>query len=287
MIEVFYIAYLKKDSHWGLPAFNKFLASYEKYGAGIEHKLTILLRAFENNLEDYNKIKEICSAKNIKTLDTIDVGLDFGAYLDSAKQSDADYICCLNTSCEIMCDDWLKKLYSPIEEDNKYQMVGISGAYDPCPNYIRDYRSVNSLFGKVVVFFKRLNLFRYLYRYLFATIRKGYPNYHLRTPAFLIKRELLTEYFEIYDLPTDKLGAYRVEGDERHSLSQFVLTKGFDFCVADKFGVKFDKQDFDKSETYCSEKKNYIIKDRQQEMYENWNFLFKIYMRRTMLGKFI
>ncbi len=286
MIEVFYIAYLKKDSHWGLPAFNKFLASYEKYEAGIEHKLTILLRGFENNLEDYNKIKEICSSKNINTLDTKDVGLDFGAYLDGAKQSDADYICCLNTSCEIMCEDWLKKLYSPIEQDEKYQMVGACGCVGSCLSSVQDWRSATSKVEKIYIFLKKINLFRYFFKYLFMHYMCNFNNYFIRTSSFLISKKAFEYYFKTYNLPQSKVEAYQIEGGE-NSISKFVLSKNFDFCVVDKYGTKFNKYNFEKSNTFMTLKKNYIIRDRGHDIYEHSNFLFRIYLKRICWGKFI
>lgn len=292
-IDVFYIAYLKKDSGWGVKAFEKFLNSYEKFPAGIEHSLTILLRGYENNSDDYNKIKSICNEKNIKTLDTQDVGLDFGAYLDGAKQSQAEYICCLNTTCEIMCDDWLKKLYSPVTQDEKYKIIGFRGSWEPCPTYARDFRShhrehyksyLRYIMALLNTVLQRLNLFRIMYHLIFPKKIKTFPNYRVETAGFLIFRTLLTEYFEQYQLPVTKLDSHKVESGQ-NSLSNFALKKGYDFCIVNKYGIKFDKEDFNKSGTFRSNEKNYIIKDRQQEMYESADFFSKIYLRRICWGK--
>ena len=240
MIEVFYIAYLKKDSKWGIEAFNKFFKSYETHSAGIEHKLTILLRGFENNPEDYQKIKQFCKEKNIKTIDTKDVGFDFGAYLDGAKQSSADYIFCMNTTCEIMCDDWLKKLYSPTEKNKKYKLVGVNGAYEICQDYLLDVRSAQNKTEKIKAFLNSIDIFRRLYRFFFTPFSKDFPNYLIRTSAFLTDKNLFLEYFKIHNLPENKIDSYQIEGG-KSSFSRFILEKGFDYCVIDKLKLSIKK----------------------------------------------
>lgn len=294
MIEVFYIAYLKNNKNWGLSAFNKFLSSYEKYQAGEDHILTILLRGYENNLEDYKKIKEICEKKNIKTIDTSDIGLDFGAYLDGAKQSKSKYICCLNTSSEIVCDFWLRKIFSPIRDDKKYKLIGNRGSWETCPIYTRDFRSFNRknysssfeyYFEVLKSFLQKINFFRILYRFLFLKRDKNFPNYSIGTASFLIDRDIFLQYFENIDIPKTKMEAYKIENGE-NSISKYITKNGFEFCIVDKNGVKYDKEFFDKSGTYRSNRKNYIIKDLQQEMYEKADIFSKIYLKRICWGKF-
>ena len=210
--------------------------------------------------------------------------MDFGAYLDGAKQSNETYICCLNTTCEIMCENWLQKLYSPILKNNNYQMVGVSGSYELCPKYVRDYRSLKNIKDKILTFFKRINVFRNFYRFFFTKNMKGFPNYSIRTSAFLINKKIFLDYFSVNRLPVTKLEAYNIENGD-NSISNFILKNGYTFCVVDKFGNVFDKNNFDKSETYRSNLKNYIIKDRQHEIYENSNFLSKKYLRKICWGK--
>lgn len=241
MIEVFYIAYLKTDFQWGILAFKRFLNSYEKFSAGVEHSLTVLLRGYENNLKDYNEIKEICKNKNIKTLDTQDIGLDFGAYLDGAQQSSAEYICGINTTCIIMCDNWLEKLYSTTEKDSQYKFVGVSGSYELCPEYVRELKLIGNLKDKIKSLCQNLNIFRILYRFIFTPKMKGFPNYSVRTSSFLIDKNIYLEYFKTQNLPKNKLEAYKLENG-KNSISNFITEKGLKYCIVDKSGRKYDKE---------------------------------------------
>ncbi|MBR6162847.1 hypothetical protein IKQ26_03010 [bacterium] len=281
MTDIFYIAYLKNKQGWGFSAFEKFLKSYEKFPAGVEHNLIILLRGYENNSEEYEKIKEICRQKKIKTIDTTDTGYDFGAYLEGAKQSFSEYIFCMNTTCEIMTENWLKKLFSAVNE--KYKLAGVCGSFELCPKFINDFRLADSFKDKIKVFFHKINIFRIVYRYYFTDKTEGFPNYSVRTSAFLIDRNLLIKYFEENDLPKTKLESYEIENG-KNSLSKFVIKSGYEICVVDKSGKIFEKENFDKSNTYRSEINNYIIKDRQIENYEKTNWLFKKYLKKICWG---
>lgn len=222
MIDVVYLAFLNEELGYGIDVVEQFLDSYKKHHAGIEHNLIIAI----NNKKDrflYNKLYYLVKSSNAKLLELPEDGFDIGAFMRAAKVSNSEYMFFIGSAVSILCNDWLLKFYNAFENDSSIQFAGPMGSY-----------------------------------------AKGhsdrFPNPHIRTCSFLIKRELFLEYAATQKFPETKDDTWEIEHGV-NSLSNFILGKGYKIVVVNSDGNVFEPQDWEKSQTYITLKESKAILD--------------------------
>jgi hypothetical protein len=146
----------------------RFIRTYQMHPAGIPHQLYVTFKEFSKP-EDLSWAKEqLARLDAIEILDYIDFNSCGGAgcFLDASRHVKEPLICCLNTSSEIMHDNWLLKLYAAFNQPT-IGLVGCSGSYG----------FITEIFdGKCY-----------------------YPNVHIRGTGFLIHREHFQAVTEKFD----------------------------------------------------------------------------------------
>lgn len=280
-IDVIYIA---RGIDWGISAVKNFFESYQKNAAGYEHNLIVAAKAWEDKPQEYEELKKMCKLNNAQLVDLPDDGFDFGAYLRVAQKSNSEYLFCLSTSCNITTENWLKKLVDIAQNDNQYKLIGTQGSWETYPNvtlYLKtelmEKHTNRDLMYTVDKCFLYLKNMKRLIRY--KILKQKYPNYFIRTCGFLIEKSLFLEFMSKNKILKNKLDAYELENG-KNSLSNFILKKGFQICVIDKLGEKFDKEKFNVSNTYRSELHNCMIKDNKNIFYENSNEEYREALRK-------
>ena len=267
-ITVIYIAW------GGLPidTVKNFFESYEKFQAGYPHNLIIISRDYEAESEEFSIINDYTKKFNAKLINTPNIGQDFGAYYTGAKETNAEYILCLNSHSVIMCDDWILKFIRAKEKFPQMELIGSGGGWHKSISYYNYYNEI----------LKQNNKKNWMYHIQKNKIRiinlfdrfknfQHFPNPFIRTNAFLIKKSLYIDFIEKEchkKLPKNKLQAYRMENGNR-SLSRYVLKRGYNYCVVGRNNQIFMKDEFNISGTYHSEFENYIVKDKQIKIFEN------------------
>lgn len=162
-IAVVYIARFNE----GFKCFRDFVNSYRKHPAGCEHELLIVFKGF--SLFGANSYIKYLGDLKYNHIFVHDKGYDLGTYKIVANMPECpeynvpefDTMLCLNSHSEILVDRWLYK-FVDVYVEGKYQLVGATYSYES--------------------FYKK-------WWHIF--IARPFPNFHIRTNAFLIERKTL------------------------------------------------------------------------------------------------
>ena len=228
MIDVVYLAYLNEELGYDIDVFEQFIESYKKFSAGIEHNLTILIK---NSTPEhfYNKLLEHINKNNLKILKVSDEGLDIGAFILAAKELQSEYMFCIGSGVSILCHDWLRKFYNAFKNNSVVQLAGAMGTY-----------------------------------------AKGhsdrFPNPHIRTCAFMMKRKLFLEYADSHKFPQTKEDTWEIEHG-MNSLTSFVLDKGYHVVVVNNESNVFYQNDWEIAQTYITLDSKAIMDDKWARRY--------------------
>lgn len=163
-----------------------------------------------------------------KILELPDDGLDLGAFILAAMQLQGEYIFCLGSGITILCNDWLKKFSDAFIEAD----IHLAG---PMGTYAKGHSD-------------------------------RFPNPHIRTCAFMIKRELFCEYADSHKFPQTKEDTWEIEHGA-DSLTNFVLNKGGQAVVVNDEGKVFYPNDWKMAQTYITLDSKAIMDDKWARRY--------------------
>lgn len=111
-------------------SFSNFVNSYKKFPANCNHELIIIFKGFQDCLASYlSEVQAIFSGLDYRAIYLPDEGFDIGAYLETAKIMDHQYLLFFNTYTVIVANGWLGYLYSTINHDN-VGIVGTTASYE-------------------------------------------------------------------------------------------------------------------------------------------------------------
>jgi hypothetical protein len=263
----------------GIEPFARFLASYERSNlADPERELLILYKGFENQepgkagLEAYEQLLASCPHRS---LSVPDIGFDIEPYFAAARAFEHPYLCFLNSFSVILDEDWLLKLYRNLRRDG----VGVVGATASCLSnrHYHDYIDLGSTYdgplGQL-----RLRIVRAMYRRWFDP----FPNYFIRTNAFLISREVM---LKIRCRPIRrKAAAYRFESGT-DGLTKQVMRMGLRPLIVGRDGVGYEKEDWYATETFMQgDQRNLLVADNQTSYYQNGDAALRLKISRNSWG---
>lgn len=237
----------------GLQPFRAFLQSYERRPAGMEHDLLILFKGFaDGDISDYAGLLQRHPHQSMLVPDS---GFDIGPYFRAVTQFDHRYFVFLNSFSQLLCDGWMTKLYRHARQPG----VGAAGASG-------SWESLSAEAARA----GRAGWIRRLRTGLKqARARKqfpDFPNYHLRTNAFMSSRETL----RMLRLPTlhTKEDAHGFESGvggltwQLLAMNKRVLVVGCD-------GEAYEKEQWPASRTFRSgRQKNLLVADNQTRLFE-------------------
>src|SRR5215475_6746786 len=110
------LCYLARGAEPGWEqALDRFLASYRAHAAGFDFKLYVIFKGFYSAGER-DRAMTLFAPVQHKAIRTGDERFDIGAYAEAATQIAEQKVCFLNTNAEILCDDWLLKLATNLEQ---------------------------------------------------------------------------------------------------------------------------------------------------------------------------
>lgn len=122
------VVYLARFAE-GVEPVRRFIDSYERHPAGIDHDLVIVWKGFPDQNPAGSPQKRIFDRFDHRSIAMTDEGLDLTAYDIASEKLDHQYVCFLNTFSEIASDNWLQKLYSHIARPN-VGVVGSTGSFE-------------------------------------------------------------------------------------------------------------------------------------------------------------
>jgi len=243
----------------GIEPFRQFLESYANNRGGIEHDLLIIFKGFyrKRGSTEYNKLLKDSTHK---TLFVSDIGYDIRPYFIVAKTFDYKYFCFLNSYSVILDKDWLLKMYRYISYDN-VGVVGATGSYQS--GYSMLLNSPVKKKGEYPLFLRKcIRKYRLI---VFKRYFDPFPNYHIRTNAFMISKDLMCK-IQCKSIHR-KFDVYRFESSKK-SLTKQIINMKYRVLVVGKDGKCYEKEDWYKSDTFwIGNQSNLLIADNQTRAY--------------------
>lgn len=218
----------------------RFLDSYRRHPAGAEHELVVGLKGLRKGQDHSAWARELAGVPH-ELLEMSSGVLDLGSYREAAERMQAERCCFLNTNTELLCDDWLGHLDRYLLSSG-VGLVGAGGsyesAYSSAPRPLRPFRRDFHPF----------------------------PNPHIRTNGFAMRRELLLSLD--WPAPRRKLGAWRLESG-RHGISSQVRERGLGLLVVGRDGLAYPPERWQESATFRSGGQvNQMLADNRTREYE-------------------
>lgn len=241
---------------YGAEPLARFVASYREYPAGVDHRLILALKGFRDLVEAQPFIDLLAGVPH-EALLVPDKGLDIGTYIRVAHAVDADYLCFFNSRSVIRADHWLAGLLDAVRQPG----VGVSGATASFQGIASDrWRAPRKRSWRMLRWVKRVLTYPHMVR-LYPT----FPNPHIRTNAFVIRRDL----FLSLDLPhiRTKSDAMRFESG-RHGLTRQLIARGLRPLLVDRNGNAHEVDDWPTTEIFWrGDQRDLSVADNQTELF--------------------
>ncbi|MGI8654647.1 MAG: hypothetical protein ACR2LC_05470 [Pyrinomonadaceae bacterium] len=255
------VAHLVREQN-GTEPLQAFLKSYAEHPAGIKHKLLIIFKGFkqEQHSAAYHPLLNNVSYESLHVPDR---GFDLGSYFTAAQKFGNEYFCFLNSHSTILGEHWLAKMHEHITRSG----VGVVSAAGNCESH---YTSVlNAIHPATDRFFMNRFIKNYAKRRVLAKARlefDPYPNYHIRTNAFMLARETMLK-LEAGPFHT-KMDCYKFESGKR-GLTRQLADMNLRALVVGRDGNAYEKEEWFESATFRSgEQRNLLVADNQTRDYE-------------------
>jgi hypothetical protein len=237
---------------WGPLGFapvREFLASYRRFDPGVAHELVLLFNGV--NPDQRRQLADVVAGFEHVAIELPAPVQDLAAYAHAAKRLDHDTLCCLNSYSIALADGWLGRLVEALDRP-RVGLAGASGSWESQAQWMR---------GSPRGWFDQLRSMRALRRDF-----PPFPNPHLRTTAFAVRRSLLLELG--LGRARDKYAAYLLESG-RESITRAVQRRGMRVVVTGRDGVLYDTPDWARSATYRSgDQRNLLVADRRTRDWE-------------------
>jgi len=286
----------------GIEPFRRFLESYQQNSDTIEHDLLIVFKGF-GQPQDTAEYRELLSPFPYATLDVSDEGFDITAYFAAVNRYSEyyRYFCFLNSYSVILDKNWLRKLHENISKPG-VGLAGATGSWNSnCTNAYAWIRNNGTKIQNFLRKKERMNTNtgtgKHLYtaspnwKNIIPTLKRAwlliasiiyfdsYPNYHIRSNAFIISGKVM-KTLKCPPMKT-KLDAYRFESG-KNGLTRQILNMAKRVIVVGKDGMSYEKEQWYESRTFWqSEQENLLVADNQTRDYqegspERRNYLFSI-----------
>ena len=228
--------------------FQRFLRSYRLFDADEPHRLVIIFKGFDSAAH-LAEGREIFREVEYEPVLASDHNFDLGAYIAASRQISDERVCFLNTNSEIICDGWLKKLSVNFNAP-EVGLVGATGSFESLPSLPK------------------------------------FPNPHIRSNAFMIRRELFLDLLTNVQL-TSKWAAYTAESGPR-SITQQVFERGLQVLIVGRNGRGYPPAWWPHSQTFRQgSQANLLVHDNVTRVYENLPFNEKMGISQRTWGEFL
>lgn len=250
-----------------------FLRSYREHPAGVPHDLVILFNGEQadglaaQNTDDAPLTLEGLAAElggvEHRLIVLKQPLLDLAAYHEAARQLEYAQLCFLNSYSVVLVDGWLAHLAHAAALPD-VGMAGATGSWESRAKLVNG-SAMHWLYQLAKLPEKRHDF-------------PGFPNPHIRTTAFMLKRELLLELG--MDRAHDKRAAYRLESG-RHSITRQIQGRGLRSVLVGRDGHAYDVEEWPRSRTFRrGEQSNLLVADNRTEQWREAS----PEMRRSLSG---
>jgi hypothetical protein len=226
----------------------------------VAHRLTIAFKGFatESELAEY---EGQLAGIDYGRLVVPNEGYDIGTYLLAARQMPGMFYCFMNTKSAILAPDWLAILHR-LAQDPGVGAVGATASFESLySDHIEQRTTSAPESSRLRMLLRRslINRLRHLYLY------PPFPNPHLRSNAFMIRRDVLAS-IQVRKMRS-RIDTSRFENG-RISLTRQLLARGLQVLVAGRDGAAYGPEEWRTSRTFWqSEQENLLVSDNQTEKY--------------------
>ena len=267
------VVHLVREAH-GLEPWETFLQAYRRNPAGLEHDLVVLWKGFgrPESVEHYHKAGADVVRHSLRVADW---GYDIRAYGVALRRFSQEYFCFLNSFSEPLVANWLALLFEHAQRPE----VGLAGATGSWESLYRNC-FVPCPAGAPAA--ARVLPWQFLRRLLCRICFPPFPNWHLRTNAFVIRRQLALHCWPRWIL--GKRHAYLFENG-RWSLTRRVLRLGLQVVVVGRDGRAYLPPEWPRSRTYRSgRQENLLVADRQTRQYATADLVTRQWLAHLAWG---
>lgn len=233
------LVFLARGINAGMPALQRFIASYEACPPRIEHRLRIIAKGWD--ADGRARVETLARRAGAEVVDQPDDGFDLGAYARYAATTDAPVCAFLNSHSEVLRPGWLAMMARAAEQPG-IGAVGCSGSWattflSPLVSFavIRDLLARRRLRPAITHarFFCRVAPASWLRE---GRLYPMFPNRHLRTNAFLIATALFRRFARADALPATKRDSHLMECG-RGGMTQWLARQGLETRVVTAHGA--------------------------------------------------
>ena len=244
------VFYLVRSSN-PLDLTRRFAESYLRYPAGTDHRLALIFKGFQNN----RQIAEHCSlfgGAALCVIDLPDVGYDIEAYRAALERSECELCCFFNSYSIIRASGWLAE-FSRCARDPRVGIVGATGSYES---------ALTGAVARLRAEERGLCMLRRVLSVVKAwTWCPAFPNPHIRTNGFMIRRDVSQRVR--WPRNPSRIAALRFESGRR-SLTRQVLEMGLDLVIVGSDGRRFGISEWPSSGTFRQdEQRNLLVADNR------------------------
>ena len=224
-VAVVHIAY----APFGVEPFGRFVESYRRHDAGAPHELVVAFKGFDGEAATAGH-RALLAGVAHRAVSVPDGGFDLGTYRIVAAALDHELCCFLNSNSELRADGWLAKLRAALDGPGVLA-AGATGSFQSLSSDV--LRGVGMGPG-----FRSLRLLkRRLVHLALMRFHPGFPNPHLRTNGFLIRR---ADFLSLRMRPMrTKRDAMRFESGWR-GMTRQLLARGGGVRLVDAGGLGLD-----------------------------------------------
>jgi hypothetical protein len=270
-----------------LVVLERFLESYRRNEAGVDHRLVLLCKGF-SSADELAPVLERLDGLRAGRIDVPDDGYDLTAYRRAAERLDG-VACYLNSNSVLLCPGWLELMLKALTPD-----VGIAGASGSWHSAHSNARYLLHIPGACAAVFpdrswhrtqsRRLHAdgstgsatglmahppLRYLHTGYAVTrallLFRPFPAEHIRTNAFAIRNETMRR-LRFWPL-RNKLRAWQLESG-RGSITEQIRASGLEALIVGRGGGRYRPSEWADSDTlWQADQGNLLVADNQTEVY--------------------
>ena len=260
----------------------QFVTAYRRCPAGVPHQLVVVYNGFESDADRVPYEELLADVEHTRVMLPAPVQ-DLPAYLAAARTVANEYVCFVNSYSEPLAQGWLAKLHAHARRSD-VGLVGASGSWEShytltshtlaelhdegpaaaARRAIREMRRGRSLANMIASYL-------WMRRFVAAPQYDPFPNHHIRTNSFMLRRELMLAL----RWPTirTKLDAVAFESG-RDGLTRQVEARGLGVLVVGRDGEGYAPADWWRSSTYrCGDQQNLLVADNRTRQFGQFESL--------------
>jgi hypothetical protein len=260
----------------------RFAAAYRRHPAGAPHQLVVVYNGFAAG-EDRAPYEAALAGLPHEQIVAPAPVQDLAAYLDAARRLDGEYVCFLNSYSEPLAEGWLAKLHAHASRP-EVGMVGATGSWEShhtlAAHTLAEFhdegpvaaarRAIGEMRrGRTV----RSMIASYLWmrRFVAQPQYEPFPNHHVRTNGFMLRRELLLDLR--WPPIREKRDAVAFESG-RDGLTRQIEARSLDVLLVGRDGEGYAPGDWWRSGIYrCGDQENLLIADNRTRQHGDFRTL--------------